>query len=270
MFYQGLLEQKKLAYQDSVITPHELNYFIPVVYSNNFNYAPYEQAGMNDYASKLSELEAKFQISFKLPLTRNGVFTDDDVLAFAFTLTSWWQVYNKALSRPFRETNYRPEFFYGTPLEWEPFGGSAFFVFGFVHESNGQTQLLSRSWNRLYSTLTFAKNNYVISLTPWWRIPEGDAVTTIDESANDNPDITDYLGHFELEYAYQWNKLEVSLKGRRNFSEDHGAFEVEMTYPISSTLNLYVQYTNGYGESLIDYNHSQQTIGFGVALNPIF
>lgn len=40
------------------------------------------------------------------------------------TLKSFWQVYTGDASRPFRETNYRPELFYFTPTSWQPLGGS--------------------------------------------------------------------------------------------------------------------------------------------------
>lgn len=80
------------------------------------------------------------------------------------TLKSFWQVYTGDASRPFRETNYRPELFYFTPTSWQPLGGSTWLGFGIEHESNGQRQELSRSWNRVYTNLTFAKDNFVASI----------------------------------------------------------------------------------------------------------
>ena len=260
--------EKNEAFNPHVMLPHKMNYLLPISTTDNVNREVYQFTG--DYGDNLKSTEAEFQISFKIPLVSEGLFSDDDGLAFGFTLQSWWQLYAQEISRPFRETNYQPEIFYYTPLSWQPAGGDTNLTVGFEHQSNGRSQLLSRSWNRLYAIFTFAKDDYVIAFRPWWKIPEGDKVTTIHESANDNPDIADYMGHFELMGAYQWGSLEFSLKGRENFSTHKGSLELGMTFPLTGRLKGFLQYSNGYGESLIDYDHSQQRIGIGFALTDIF
>ena len=269
-FFLRYSSEDVVAFNPYVMTPHKMNYILPFSYTDNINREAYQDAGGQGYGDDLMGMEAKFQISFKVPLMTEGIFTKGDGLAFGFTLQSWWQLYNQELSRPFRETNYQPEIFYYTPLTWEPSGGKTHLVLGMEHQSNGRSQLLSRSWNRIYANFTFAKDNYAISFRPWWRIPEGDKQTTPDESANDNPDIIDYMGHFELIVAYKWDEIELSFTGRENFKAHHGGMELGITFPLTGRLKGYFQYTNGYGESLIDYDHSQQRIGIGIALTDIF
>ncbi|ALO33584.1 phospholipase [Colwellia sp. MT41] len=266
-YFDRLSTQKKAEFDPYIMTPHKMTYLLPLSVSNNMNRQAYD--GIGQWGEDIQSIEAKFQFSFKIPLTRTAIFTEGDSLEFGFTLQSWWQLYNQELSRPFRETNYQPELFYTAPLTWQPLGGQTNMVVGFEHQSNGRTQMLSRSWNRLYYIFTFAKDNYALSLRPWWKIPEGNKETTPTESGNDNIDITDYMGHFDLTVLYKWDSLEFSFVGRRNFKEQKGGFEVGMTFPLSGKLKGYLQFTNGYGESLIDYNHAQKTFGIGIALTEI-
>jgi phospholipase A1 len=256
--------ERQTAFDPYVITPHKMNYFLPISVSDGINKQAYSTFG--EWAENLEDTEAKFQISLKVPLNYKSMFIEGDGIYAAFTLQSWWQVYSDNISKPFRETNYQPEIFYLTPLDWHPAEGNTGLMFGFEHQSNGRTQLLSRSWNRLYLNFLFEKENFAISFKPWWRLSEDDKEFPLSSTGDDNPDIEDYMGHFELAMAYQWHDYEFSFKGRENFSKHNGGMELGVTFPLWGKLRGYLQYTSGYGESLIDYNHSQQRIGVGIAL----
>jgi len=247
-----------------VLTPHLMNYVLPITYNDNINLTPYERFGVN--ADDLKHAEAKFQLSIKVPLIQNNLFFKYDAIYFGVTIKSFWQVYAQNVSAPFRETNYKPEIFYIAPLPFHPFGGNSGFVVGMEHESNGQAGALSRSWNRVYSAFLYEKGNFAFAFKPWYRLKEEQKKTPLSAKGDDNPDIEDYLGHFQVTGAYAWDKYQVNLMARQNFETRNGSLELGFTFPLSGRLRGYVQYFNGYGESLIDYNFRQQRFGVGIAL----
>ncbi|MGP8306725.1 phospholipase A [Vibrio sp. YIC-376] len=253
-------QERDTMFNPFVITPHEMNYILPVLYSDDINQEAYSET---DWYGKLKDVESKYQLSFKVPLSPKDLFFTDDRLFFAFTLRSWWQSYAGDISRPFRETNYQPEIFYLTPLASKFYGYDFYLGAGIKHSSNGQSGELSRSWNYVHSRLIAEKGNFAFRIKPWVRLSES-------AKDDDNPDLLDYMGHFEVGAIYKWEGLAFKFLGRNNFSEHHGYAEVGMTFPFIDHLKGYIQYSNGYGESLIDYNHSQQRIGIGVALTDMF
>lgn len=246
-----------------VITPHKMTYILPVWYTDDINTTPYISAGSDEWGNGLKEVEAKIQVSFKIPLNYDSIFTENDSLYFAFTTVSWWQVYATDISSPFRETNYQPELFYLAPLQWHPNDANLGWSVGIMHQSNGRSSSISRSWNRVYLSAIYDKDDYSILFRPWIRL---------DESAedDDNPDINDYMGHFELIAGYRMNNIKFTALGRQNFSEGHGYLELGSTFPLWGRLRGYLQLSTGYGESLIDYNHSQNRIGLGIAITDLF
>lgn len=262
-----LSREWETAFDPYVITPHKMNYILPVYTTDAINRDAY--TFIQGYEDNLEDLESKFQISMKVPLLEDSLFIEGDALYLGFTLQAWWQIYASNLSKPFRETNYQPELFYVAPLEWQPLQGNTAFVLGMEHQSNGRGLELSRSWNRVYASILFEKENFGLSLRPWVRLNEEDKQFPLDPSGDDNPDIDDYLGHFELSMAYHWNDYELTFMGRQNFSTHYGSAELGFTFPIWGRLRGYATAFTGYGESLIDYNYSQTRFGLGIALTNI-
>lgn len=248
--------------QPFTLMAHKPNYFLLGAY-NGEGYDPelYQQQ-FNNPTISVDDTEAQFQISLKVPLAVD-LFNSFDVYA-GYTNRSFWQLYNGDFSRPFRETNHEPEAWVQFTPGWEIFGfKNSANAIGVVHQSNGQGGVLSRSWNRVYANFVFQRGSFALGFKPWFRISE-------DIEDDDNPDITDYLGHFEMRAGYKWNEHVFSAMSRNNLESgfDRGAFEFGWSFPLWKYpyLKGYIQYFRGYGESLIDYDRKVNRIGLGISL----
>ena len=133
---------------------------------------------------------------------------------------------------------------------------------GFVHQSNGQAGSLSRSWNRTYAQLGVDSGKFSLVGRVWKRMSEA-------AEDDNNPDIVDYMGRGDLMAAYQWdNGQELTANVRYNMSTNKSGVQLGYTYPIAGKVGAYVQLFSGYGQSLIDYNYYQRSIGFGFKVSP--
>ena len=237
------------------VRPHRDTYLLLANYSTSSNDAPFEDFTPAGVKSK--HVELTYQLSFKMKLIEQVLKSPVD-LWFGYTQNSFWQAYNRAASSPFRETNYQPELMLTTPLNLNL--GSAldvrYLTLGMVHQSNGQTSTLSRSWNRVYAEVGAEHGKLGAQLRIWKRLDNA-------RSDNDNIDITDYLGHGDLNLSYRTDGHTFSLMARRNFSTRHGALQAGWSFPVLANLKGYVQAFSGYGQSLIDYNYSQKSLGGG-------
>jgi phospholipase A1 len=254
----------------SVLLAHKRNYVLPLAYSNDPNDDVFEPDD-SDFGINLDHLEVAFQLSIKAPIAE-ALFTDEDALFFGFTVKSFWQAYNSDISAPFRETNYEPEVFWVTPVPWNVLGGDAAFVgLGLSHQSNGRSQLFSRSWNRIYATLGWERWRWVFAFKAWYRIPEDDKDDPLDADGDDNPDIEDYMGNFEFNIVYRRNDQEFGTMIRNNLDtdENRGAVQFDWTFPMHRRFRGYVQVFNGYGESLIDYDANITRVGIGILLSDL-
>ncbi|MBB3189266.1 phospholipase A [Halomonas cerina] len=261
----GVAERRQLERESQrnpfAITTHRRNYWLPISY----NASPNNQAFRDISDGSLDRAEMKFQFSAKFNLVEDllGDFGGD--LYFAYTQRSWWQAYNADASSPFRETNYEPEAFLDFDTDWSLFGWTNINNrLGFNHQSNGRSDPLSRSWNRLILESIFVKDDWAVVLAPHWRIPES-------EDEDDNPDIHNYLGYGDITVARQINgDNELSLLMRGNPEEGHLGAQLDYSWPIFGTVRGHVQYYHGYGESLIDYDQNSQRLSLGFSLNPLF
>jgi phospholipase A1 len=224
------------------------------------------EGAFNEDSIDFDDTEAQFQLSIKTPLAINMFDTGVDIFA-AYTVRSFWQVYNHDISSPFRETNHEPETWLQMRPEWGFLGFKNMVnVLGISHQSNGKAGSLSRSWNRVYAGFGFERGNFAFLIKPWIRIQE-------DFETDDNPDITDYMGHGEIGMAYKYKNHNFSLMSRNNLESgfSRGAIELGWSFPLFGYdyLKGYIQYFSGYGESLIDYNQYVNRIGLGLLLTDV-
>jgi phospholipase A1 len=241
------------------VRPHQPMFLLPVRTTNNSNDSPQSPSHPLSQSVPLDDTEAEFQLSFKTKAAEN-IFSTNADLWIAYTQQSQWQLYNSGISRPFRETNYQPEIFALFPTNYELFGLSGRFVsLGLVHQSNGRADPLSRSWNRVYAQFGFERGDFSLLARPWYRLKENAA-------DDDNPDMVRYMGYGDLLAVFKPGRQEFSLLARFNPSSHYGALQGGWSFPIHERLKGYVKVFTGYGETLIDYNWKQTTIGIGVAL----
>ncbi len=241
------------------------NYFLFGRYTTDLNTAPFDPlvgGGILAPGTELDSIEAAFQLSFKFRMWS----TDDRRWGAwaAYTQQSQWQLYNTSgnASRPFRETNYMPELLlaYKPGMQW---GGWQWNLatLAFNHQSNGRSDTLSRSWNRLIAGFGVERDNLAFMARLWWRIPES-------ADSDDNPTIGDYYGWGDLSAIYKWHDQSFAATIRGNPGTGKGAGQFTWTTaPLLGPLRGYVKIFSGYGESLIDYNWNQSTFGIGVSLN---
>ena len=262
---------------------YKQNYLI-ARYSNNPNNHPTSAVFGPARDQMLEQPELKFQVSIKVKVAeQSGNLAD---LWFAYTQQSNWQAFNGANVRPFRNTDYEPELILGFPLRAQ---GSTLGLtprminFGLVHQSNGQGDPFERSWHRVYAQIGLdrdvdkAHDRFAVVARAWYRLPENPV-----EDAN--PDIQHYLGYGDLLFFWRHGDSNVSALLRNNLQTQNNRGSVQLNWSIPITrfprldnanasrasdheLRFYVQFFTGFGETLIDYNHYQTTIGIGLMLS---
>ncbi len=230
--------------------------------------------------------EVKYQISLRADYVTNW-FGFVQMWTGAYTQTSYWQIFIE--SAPFRDTNYKPEAFVTIPLFHKAdVVGLKAFALGYKHSSNGQPDnddanatrvrhdgpienSRSRSWNRLYARTYFQWDHFFAELDVWYKFEE-------PYETDDNPDIQDYYGQGSLELGYINKKLLTRLTLRPSFTKGHVTGELEMSYPVplSDNIFFYLQAFSGldfhgnyggYGQSLIDYDQKVNQVGFGLSIS---
>lgn len=253
-----VLEQKvhtknKTEHYPNIVNLYKPNYILPYYRTGDPYQTVYLLQTPNNQLVMKDELKA--QISFLAPLIHHVLKNKPLSLNFAYTQLMYWQVFAK--SQYFRETNYEPELF----IE-NIFNPHIALQVGVNHQSNGRGGELERSWNRFIAQLQFSGTQWLVHLRGW-------ALIAQDQSSDlHNPKIAYYLGYDNFLLSYQFERFKASLELQNIESGlKRGFVQVTFSYPILKSFSIYGQFFNGYGQSLIEYNHKTTSFGIGVALN---
>lgn len=236
---------------EPAITPHEPMYFL---------------IGSSGGAT------AKFQLSMKYRLLDEdsiaaGFWRPLGKLHFGYTQTSIWDLAEQ--SSPFRDTSYRPSLFYFDPHLRVSANGSHNIALsgGVEHESNGRDGAFSRSINTAFirpSWQVFFRENRYFAVSPKFH-------AYLDKK--DNADIDHYRGNIDLNLRYGRADGWLWSTTLRKGSGGHGSLLLDASWPLRQRFLanaggfLHLQYFNGYGETLLDYNvrrAPQWRVGFSI------
>lgn len=220
-------------------------------------------------------LNAKLQISLRYQLFDNrGALANRlpwiDDLYLSYSQTSLWDL--GELSKPFKDSSYRPRVFYANNDLARFFDGQlrVGVESGFGHESNGKEGEESRSFNMLYVRPAVTYGD------PWGLRFFAAPLIHNYVADGENRDIKDYRGYVDWMFGFgSKGGLDFWTTLRKGERSNYGSMELNLSYPLSKLSGgdltgwLTLQYFNGYGESLLDYNRkldSQLRLGIAVAL----
>ncbi|MEF9923676.1 MAG: phospholipase A [Muribaculaceae bacterium] len=206
--------------------------------------------------------DVKFQISISQRLTKSTL-PFNTYLFLMYNQKCFWNVFEESM--PMRDLNFNP----GIGLTRliivrnRLVGKSTLII---EHESNGKAGKESRSWNRItFGANIFIDPHFMIHGKVWIPIIDG----------QNNRDILEYCGIYQTGISLMSSNkrlgFSVILTKRQGWNFNFNTI-IEFNYRIFKKDNqyLFLQYYNGYGESLIDYNKFQSRIRAGLVIKPTF
>ena len=248
-----------------------------VVGSNTVNEQPSSSAANHTALAPVnySNTETRLQLSMRTKVAQGLLTHGDserkDSLWFAYSQQSYWQLFSSNISRPFRATDHEPELVYVYPTDARlPFDWRLRYSgLGLVHQSNGQSLPLSRSWNRVYLMAgAELDKRWMVQARVWKRLSE-------NAGSDDNPGIENTIGRGELKTMWNVNQQHaIGLTWLHSLRQDgNGSTRLEWLRTLGtrddggkSNLRLHTQLFSGYGDSLIDYNRKRTVFSVGLSL----
>lgn len=203
--------------------------------------------------------DVKFQLSIAQRLTKSKL-PFDTYLFIQYTQKAFWNVFQESL--PMRDLNFNPGIGLGhLIIHHNKYIGKGYLML--EHESNGRDSTESRSWNKV--TLAVAlllTDNWETQFKAWIPIVDGKY----------NRDLLKYNGIFQVAANYRTNNKRfncgVILTKRLTWFSFNT--QIELSYKFNNNENqyLFLQYYNGYGENLLNYNEHKSMLRVGFVIKP--
>lgn len=206
--------------------------------------------------------DVKFQISIAQRLTK-AILPGNTFLFLTFTQLVTWDVFKNSM--PMHDFTFNPGIGIGRPLfAKDRYVGKATLLL--EHMSNGRDSINSRSWNRISVGASIMVDEFLTVNGKFW-IPIVDG--------QNNRDILKYTGIFQtgMTITSRDKKFGGSLQltKRKNWKLDFNT-ELELFWRPWKKANQYffIQWYNGYGENLLDYNKFHNRVRVGLLIRPKF
>ncbi|MDR0836272.1 MAG: phospholipase A [Tannerella sp.] len=208
---------------------------------------------------KATNSNVKFQLSISQKLTRSNL-PFDTYLFIQFTQKTVWNVLEKSL--PMRDMNFNPGIGLGHLIIFENrYIGKGILML--EHESNGKDSLMSRSWNKVSFGANMLLTNRIEGQIKFW-------IPIID--SDNNRDILRYngLGHIGLNYRTPDKRFYAGMLATWRTHSFSFNTQWEVSFRMNNNENQYffMQYYNGYGENLLDYNQYKSMLRIGFVIKP--
>lgn len=204
--------------------------------------------------------DIKFQISIQQRLTRSTLPFGTYLYLF-YSQKCWWNVLENSM--PMVDLNFNPGIGLTKPLFVKNrYVGKVTLMA--EHESNGRDGLASRSWNKISLAASIMIDPQVTVHGKVW-IPIVDG--------QNNRDILDYSGIYQVgtEFTSRNRRFTASvvLVKRRGWKLNYNTI-IELGYRIFRRDNqfLFLQFYNGYGECMLDYNQFRSRVRVGIVIKP--
>lgn len=204
--------------------------------------------------------DVKFQVSIAQRLTKSTLPFNTYLYLF-YTQKCMWNVFENSM--PMRDFNFNP----GIGLAKHLFVKNRYVgkvTLMIEHESNGRDGIESRSWNKVsLAGNIFIDPNFMVHGKAWIPIIDG----------QNNQDILYYNGIYQVGTTYTTpNKrfgFALTMVKRKGWNLKYNTIW-EVNYRIFKDENqfLFLQYYNGYGENLLDYNQYHSRLRIGLVIKP--
>lgn len=206
--------------------------------------------------------DVKFQVSISQRLTKS-VLPWHTYLFLMYSQKCMWNVFENSM--PMRDLNFNPGIGLSKLLisKNRLVGKLTLLI---EHESNGRDRLASRSWNKIsFCGNIYLDPNLMVHGKFWIPIVDG----------GNNRDILRYSGIYQtgiqaLSTNRRW-VLSATFVKRKGWNFNANSI-VELGFRIRKKDNqfLFLQYYNGYGENLLDYNKYHSRLRIGLLIKPDF